>query len=476
MPEAKCLREKMDAMSAGRAAEKWAAHLSEKWMNQNPDDAGTLYIDGHARVYNGKLTKLPRRYVARQRLCLRATSDYWVNDAVGRPFFLVEKPVDPGLLKTLENDIVPRLLRDVPNQPAERRLKDESFLCRFAMVFDREGYSPAFFRRMWVNHRIACMTYHKFPKDNWPEEWFVNCEVNMPSGETVSMRLAEMGSLVGSGKEAMWMREVRKLTKSGHQTSLINTGYAMDHVRLAACMFTRWCQENFFRYMRQHYGIDMLSEYGLEDLPDTERVVNPRWRELNRTRSRLTSRLRYKRASFAALDMHPESEEDTEKYRQWIEKKAGKLEDIEHLEKELEDVKTEIKGVAKHVEMGDLVEEDKFQALRSGRKRLLDTIKMIAYRSETAMAEILTKHGLDSAEARRILQDLFVSDADIVPEYEGGILRVRVHNASLPATDRSLTFLLEELNKTKTKYPGTEMILVYELVKPLAGGESWCPL
>ena len=202
IPEAKCLREKLDAISADRAAEKWAAHLSQKWMSQNPDDAGTLYIDGHVRVYNGRLTQLPRRYVARQRLCLRATTDYWVNDAIGRPFFLVEKPVDPGLLKTLECDIVPRLLEDVPNQPDEKQLEDNPFLCRFAMVFDRAGYSPSFFRAMWESHRIACMTYHKFPKDCWPAEWFVEHKVAMPNGEKVSMRLAEMGSLVGSGKEA----------------------------------------------------------------------------------------------------------------------------------------------------------------------------------------------------------------------------------------------------------------------------------
>ena len=263
------------------------------------------------------------------------------------------------------------------------------------------------------------------------------------------MRIAEMGSLVGSGKDAMWMRAVRKLTKSGHRTSQISTGYGIDHVRLAACMFTRWFQENFFRYMRQQFLIDMLSEYCMEDLPDTERVVNPRWREMNRTRSRLSGRLRYGRAAFTALDMHPESEENPEKYQQWIKKKAELLEEVEHLEKNLEDVKTEIKGVPKHVEMGELDEGDKFQGLRSGRKRLPDTIKMIAWRSETAMAAMLRSPTVDGAEARRILQDLFVSDADIITEYEEGILRVRVHNASLPATNRSLAILFEELNETK---------------------------
>ena len=151
---------------------------------------------------------------------------------------------------------------------------------------------------------------------------------------------------------------------------------------------------------------------GGEDLPDTERVVNPRWREMDRTRSRLTGRLRYRRAAFTALDMHPESEEDPEKYRESIRKKSELLEEVEHLEKELEDVKAEIKGVPKHVEMGELDEGDKFQGLRSGRKRLLYTVKMIAWRSETAMAPILTSPTVDAADARSILQDLFVSDAE----------------------------------------------------------------
>jgi hypothetical protein len=46
-------------------------------------------------------------------------------------------------------------------------------------------------------------------------------------------------------------------------------------------MFARWCQENFFRYMRQHYNLDRLAEYGVEPVPDTTRVINPAWRELD---------------------------------------------------------------------------------------------------------------------------------------------------------------------------------------------------
>jgi len=149
IPEARCLREKMDALSEANAAEIWAAHLSRHWMESEPEAAGTLYVDGHVRVYHGKLTKLPRRYVTRQRLCLRGTTDYWVNDAIGRPFFLIEKPIDPGLIQVIEHEIVPQLLKEVPNQPDEKAFEADAHLCRFVLVFDREGYSPDFFARMW---------------------------------------------------------------------------------------------------------------------------------------------------------------------------------------------------------------------------------------------------------------------------------------------------------------------------------------
>ena len=103
----------------------------------------------------------------------------------------------------------------------------------------------------------------------------------MPKGETVTMKLAERGSLVGG--ERVWMREVRKLTSSGHQTSLTSTAYGRQGWQDAVALFSRWCQENFFRYMMEHYAIDALSEDRTEEIPETQRpVVNPAWRELDR--------------------------------------------------------------------------------------------------------------------------------------------------------------------------------------------------
>jgi hypothetical protein len=463
IPEVRCLRQKLDDLSDGQAVEKWAAALSRYWMESEPETVGTLYIDGHVRVYHGGLTKLPRRFVSRQRLCLRGTTDYWVNDCLGKPFFVVEKPIDPGLIKTLTTDIVPRLLEDVPEQPTSEALEASPCLCRFIMVFDREGYSPDFFRQMWEEHRIACITYHKHPTDSWPEEWFNKYEVTMPGGETVSMNLAEMGCLIGSSTKNIWMREVRKLTESGHQTSLISTAYELPHTELAARMFSRWCQENFFRYMKQHFGIDKLSEYGVMELPDTEKVINPAWRELNRKRNTISNKLRYRRAHFAEMTMHPEVEDNTVQYQKWLNQKAELLEQIEQYEKQSGRVKADMKDIPKHIAWGELEEKDRFHRLLPGRKRLVDTLHMIAYRAETAMASLLIGPTVDLSAARCLLQDLFVTEADILPEPEAGLLKIRIHNASRPAANRALLRLIDKLNTAEVEYPGTGMRLYYEL-------------
>ena len=82
IPEVRTLRQKITQLCSEQGlAERWSNALAKQWMAQEPECAGVFYADGHVRVYHGKLTDLPRRYIARERLCLRGTTDYWVNAA-----------------------------------------------------------------------------------------------------------------------------------------------------------------------------------------------------------------------------------------------------------------------------------------------------------------------------------------------------------------------------------------------------------
>lgn len=80
IPEVKTLRNKIELLCGNaEQVQEWSGQLSRDWMEADPESVGSLYIDGHVRVYSGSLTELPRRYVSRQKICLRGTTDYWVN-------------------------------------------------------------------------------------------------------------------------------------------------------------------------------------------------------------------------------------------------------------------------------------------------------------------------------------------------------------------------------------------------------------
>ena len=276
----------------------------------------------------------------------------------------------------LRSDIVPRLLKDVPRQPSEEALKEDHLLHRFILIFDREGYSPAFFKEMWEHHRIACITYHKFPKDLWPEERFVETEVKMPAGE----------------------------------------------------------------------------------------VINPLWRELDRKRRSLKSKLTNRSTRYAALDLHPEPDET--KAARWSRQKADLVEEIEQIEHELEAVKQQMADTSKHLDWECLPETDQFQRLLPSRKRLLDTIKMIAYRAETAMANIVKEKLARKEDARAVIRDLCRTDVDLSPDTDAGVLEIRVHGLANPRSDHAIEHLLVHLNETELNYPGTNLRLTFSLVAP----------
>ncbi len=148
IPEVRTLRNKLKILTTEGACAQWGADLCAQWMTSDPTNAAMLYIDGHVRVYHGSQTKLPRHYVARERLCLRATTDYWVNAMDGQPFFYINKEVDPGLIKVVEGEIVPRLEQEVPAQPTKEQLENNPLQPRFTLIYDREGYSPALMLRL----------------------------------------------------------------------------------------------------------------------------------------------------------------------------------------------------------------------------------------------------------------------------------------------------------------------------------------
>ena len=459
IPEVKTLREKLGVLCAepGRAAQ-WSAALAREWMSATaPDSAGVFCADGHVRVYHGGLTELPRRYVARQKLCLRGTTDYWVNALDGQPCFVVTAPVNPGLVAMLRDRLVPRLLAEAPGQPSAATLAADRQAVRFTVVFDREGYSPALFAAL-AAQRVALLTYHKFPGADWPADEFAAQTVTLANGEAVTMDLAERGTRLSN---ALWVREVRRRAADGHQVSVLSTDWRADLRVLAPRLMARWCQENFLKYMREHYGLDRLVEYGTTPLPATTVVVNPAWRQADAAVRRQRAVVTRLAAAFGAarLSVAPEAPE----LERFTREKGQVQADLAAAQAQLEAQKTTRAAQAKHVELQTLPAAQRFAQLRPEKKHFVDTIKLLAYRAETAMAAVAREKLARPDDARALLRALYLTPVDLLPDLAANTLTVRLHHQAAPLQDAAAAHLCAELNATETVFPGTSLRLLYEL-------------
>ena len=455
-PEAKTLRRKIRMLGADvQPVRNWQDALARAWMRDQPDVAATVSVDGHVKVYTGRKGRLPKHFVSRQKLCLPASTSYWVNALGGRPLLCVHKDLDPRMTQALEYDILPALAAlGLPGPAAPDLTVARDAAPALTLVFDREGWSPALFARL-ARRGIAVITWHKgFRGEDWPEPAFrtVAVPIHGPGAtRTRTVRLAERRIRLNRGPE---VRQIRRLLDNGRQIPLVTTDFHIPIEKAAGALFSRWAQENFFKTMREEFNLDALAVHGLADLDPGARIVNPARRALERRISRLRTRLGTLRNRIA--DRRRNTSSDTAP--------ARRLQaDSEALEADYEALKLRRTEIPRHITVAELEEHEKLDALPAGEKLLLDIIRMIAYRAETRMMAAVAIAQGKKQRPRRPLRALFQSDADIIPEPDAGILRVRILGTASKAGDAAFTGLLEELNRTRTIFPGTKLRMVYEL-------------
>jgi transposase-like protein len=90
----------------------------------------------------------------------------------------------------------------------------------------------------------------------------------------------------------------------------------------------------------------------------------------------------------------------------------------------------------------------------------LDTIKLIAYRAETALAQLAREkmHRLD--DARSLIRQLFHTEVDLIPDQQSKTLTVRLHPLTAEVHDEVVRYLCEELTSTETVFPSTDWVFL----------------
>ena len=111
-------------------------------------------------------------------------------------------------------------------------------------------------------------------------------------------------------------------------------------------------------------------------------------------------------------------------------------------------------------------EEARFDRLSTQSKHLIDTIKMVAYRAETAMVQIVRQKMTRHDDARSLLRAIYSTEIDLLPDLQAKTLTIRLHPLANPSSDEAVRHLCAEINAAETMFPGTDLRLIYESVTP----------
>ena len=441
VPEVKTLRRKLREMGERQLARTFTRRLTERWAKAEPKELALLYVDGHVRPYHGRTHVLPKHHVQQRGRPMPGTKDFHVNDRRADPLFFVTAEATEGLLAMLDATLLPEVRRLV----GLRR--------RVTIAFDREGWSPKRFAT-WKDQGFDVLTYRKGKQPRWRETSFADVTGTV-GGEKVEYRLAERTVKLSNG---LSVREIRRLTDDGHQTAVITTADALPLLAVAHRMFSRWRQENFFRYMRHEFALDHLCTHEVEPADPKRLVTNPE-------RKRLEGRLRAVRATRTTL------------VEQRLNLAPGKTVRIgkERMDEDGLDVLMQqraaeaarlaerVTALPKHVSVDQVLASDQVVQLERERKVLVDALKLTAYRAETSMARLVApffeRH---EDEARKLLKSIFDSTADLIPDARARRLTVRFHGLASPRATRALGELCALVNEQDTVYPGTTLRLRFE--------------
>jgi hypothetical protein len=446
-PEVSTIRRRLAELTErGQAGELMAA-LARRHAAAHPETVGFVYIDGHVRAYHGT-RKLPKAHVARMRISMPATLETWVADTNGDPIFAVIAP--PSASTAAE---VRRLLPEL-KQLVEGR--------RTTVVFDRGGWSPDLFADL-LDENFDVLTYRKgkirpepaaaFSEHTFTDERGVTHRWQL-ADRTVRLRLTAAGAK-RHGRKTILLRQIVRLSPDGHQTHILTSRHDLSAGEIAARMFNRWRQENYFRYARHHFALDALDTYAaIDDDPDRT-VPNPAKRAARR---RVRELEQVVADAEATLGRHRNT--------------RGLAGSLEELDTTLDEVRSQLDAARQtatdtpaRVPLGDIAPDSRL--LDSETKLVTHACRIAAYNAESALARTVAPHYARAHdEARSLIREALTSAGDL--HVAKGTIHVTLNPLSAPRRTRALTAVCELLNDTQTFYPGTDLVLSYS-VKPHPG-------
>jgi len=444
VPCVQTLRTRWCALAESVAPDAILRALLAAAVRLEPVWEGAYYVDGHFSPYTGQ-APVGKGWNAKRRLAEPGHTDVYVHDATGRALYFLNRPLNDSLVKVLP-DLVREIRAVAPHQ-------------RVILVFDRGGYSGPGFRAL-TDQGIGFLTYLKgrkarrrFPVDRFSQRWWA---LDDPTGigkrQRHVYRVYERGTRI---RGAGLVRTVVVQDDEGHQIPVLTNCADLPAAKAVHLLRLRWRQENSFKYLVTHYGIDQIMQYGVTTTADTRLVDNP-------VRARVQTQLADARAArvfgeadvgqavMAGASIRTAVSSTTRRVARAIEARITRL---EH----------RLTQTPAKVPVTSLPGRRRKRAtLKSDRHDLVTGVKLATYNAERLLARRFFQHYQDPRDWLTIFRSLLQLPGVLRQEADGTIA-VQLQAPDHPRIQRALVAFLQDINGLHPRMFGTGPALRFEV-------------
>jgi len=453
-PEVKTIRRKIKYLAeAGRAGD-WIAAMARRHVEDRPEQAAVLYVDGHVRAYQGT-RRIAKTHVPRLKFPAPATVETWVADAAGDPLLVVMAQPAASLASELR-----RLIPELRAMVGDGR--------RVLVGFDRGGWSPALFADLDAAG-FDTLTWRKGATADTDAALFAEHTHTDEHGRHRTWALADTrvelpitdGPRAG---EVFAMRQISLFnTAATRQMHILTTRADLSAAEIRYRMGSRWRQENHYRYARMHFDLDSHDTYRAGQDDPTRMVPNPAkklaYQQVEKAKRALHSAQTTRDRELLAASTPPPGTTTilTNTMINTINT------DVHTAQATLDAALTAHQRLPARLPLAQVHPGQ--QVLDTETKLIHHAIRIAAFNTAQSLARaILTDTGYTRGddEAHTLIRTALAGSGDIIPD-GGDTLHIRLDPLSAPRHTAALDELCQALNDTRTVYPGTDLTLRYSV-------------
>jgi hypothetical protein len=204
----------------------------------------------------------------------------------------------------------------------------------------------------------------------------------------------------------------------------------------------RWRQENSFKYLSAHYGVEQLIQHDATTHPDDRRLANPRRAQLRAQITAQQTEVVLKEADLARALTETMPEDAAPRLTPRMRQR-----EIATLEARVARLEQRWKQTPAKVPAATLTGSATRATMNTDRRNLVNAIKIATYNAERWLARRFFRHYKDPRDWLTIFRSVLQLSGRVTGDGTDG-LRVALRPPDQPRVRRALEAMLEEINRT----------------------------